>query len=109
MTQKARLVGLGLFFLSFLFSCSEKEVKEDTVTDISKNGSVETVVSVEHADSVDVLITKHKIWNKNNLVKEIVTRDTIPSLGDTLATALKDGIEIQRPVKKDYEFYITVQ
>lgn len=109
MTHKVTLLGMGLFLFSFLYSCNEQEIKEDAVTDISKNRSVETVVSVEHADSVDILVTKHKIWNKNSLAKEIITRDTIPSLGDTVITVTKDGNEIQQTAKKDYEFYITVQ
>ncbi|MGZ5187930.1 MAG: hypothetical protein ACXWB4_02085 [Kaistella sp.] len=109
MTHKVRLLGIGLFLFSLLYSCNEKEIKEDAVSDISKNGSVETVVSVEHSDSVDILVTKHKIWNKNYLAKEIITRDTIPALGDTLITVTKDGNEIQQTSKKDYEFYITVQ
>lgn len=95
--------------LIFITACNEEDAPEDAVTSVSKNGSVETVVSVEHADSADILITKHKVWVKNNLVKEITERDTIPVLGDTVVTVTNNGNELQQTVKKDYEFYITVQ
>jgi hypothetical protein len=64
---------------------------------------------VEHADSADSLVTKHKVWVKNSLVKEITKRDTIPVLGDTVVRVTNNGNEVQQTVKKDYEFYITVQ
>lgn len=95
--------------LVFLSACKEELAPEDAVTSVSKNGSVETVVSVEHADSADILVTKHKVWVKNSLVKEITERDTIPVLGDTVVTITNNGNEVQQTVKKDYEFYITVQ
>lgn len=92
-----------------LFSC-EKEKKEDTVTTVNKKEAIETELSVEHIDTADVLITKHKIWKDNKLVKEIIKKDTIPSLGDTLQTSEdKDGGVHTSNAKKDYEFYITVQ
>lgn len=90
-------------------SCNKQETPEDVVKSISTNGSVETVVSVEHADSANILVTRHKVWVKNELAKEFVTRDTIPALGDTLITVNKNGIDLQQAVQKDYEFYITVQ
>lgn len=100
---------LVLMILGSLFSC-EKEKKEDAVTSVNKKEAIETELSVEHIDSADVLITKHKVWKDNKLVKEIIKKDTIPSLGDTLQTSEdKDGNAHTGKTKKDYEFYITVQ
>ncbi|MGG5209184.1 hypothetical protein ACQWU4_09545 [Chryseobacterium sp. MIQD13] len=101
--------------LSFLlvglmaFTACEKE-KEDEVKNVDKNGSIETVLSVEHLDAADILITKHKIWKNKKLFKEIVKKDTIPSLGDTLVGGEdNDGNSHIVKTKKDYEFFITVQ
>ncbi|PKF75289.1 hypothetical protein ACL0VS_09895 [Chryseobacterium sp. PMSZPI] len=93
-----------------LTACTEKEGNEDEVNSVDKNASIETELSVEHLDSTDVLITKHKVWKKKTLVKELIKRDTIPSLGDTVKT-IEDGEGYVRTdkTKKDYEFYITVQ
>jgi hypothetical protein len=77
---------------------------------VDKNGSIETVLSVEHLDTADILITKHKIWKDKKLFKEIVKKDTIPSLGDTLVGGEdSDGNDHIAKTKKDYEFFITVQ
>ncbi|WP_139785335.1 hypothetical protein [Chryseobacterium phocaeense] len=87
-----------------------KEEKEDEVQDVDKTGSIETVLSVEHLDTADVLITKHKIWKDKKLFKEIIKKDTIPSLGDTLVGGEdNEGYDHIAKTKKDYEFFITVQ
>jgi len=87
-----------------------KEVKEDEVENVNRKGSVETQLSVEHIDNADVLITKHKIWKDDKLFKEIIKKDTIPSLGDTLVGGEdNDGNNPIVKTKKDYEFFITVQ
>lgn len=104
---------IQIFFLLLgivsLHSCNE-EYKEDEVSGIDKNASIETELSVKHIDTADVLITKHKIWKNNKLFKEIIKTDTIPSLGDTLINGEdNDGYEQSAKTKKDYEFYITVQ
>ncbi|PIF43618.1 hypothetical protein CLU96_0529 [Chryseobacterium sp. 52] len=91
------------------FTACKKE-KEDEVNNVNKKGSVETVLSVEHVGSEDILITKHRIWKDNNLFKEIIKKDTIPSLGDTLVGGEdSNGSEQIVKTKKDYEFFITVQ
>lgn len=91
------------------FTSCEKE-KEDEVKSVDKTGSIETELSVEHLDTADILITKHKIWKDKKLFKEIVKRDTIPALGDTLVGGEdSDGSEHIAKTKKDYEFFITVQ
>lgn len=92
-----------------ILSCNE-EPKEDVVNQVDKKSAIETELSVQHIDSADVLITKHKIWKNNQLFKEIIKKDTIPSLGDTLELVEdNEGEEHNSLVKKDYEFYITVQ
>lgn len=100
------LLLLGIVSLQ---SCNE-ESKEDEVSSIDKNASIETELSVKHIDTADILITKHKIWKNNKLFKEIIKTDTIPSLGDTLVSGEdNEGYEQSAKTKKDYEFYITVQ
>lgn len=99
-----------MILLASVFSCNEKEYKEDEVSSIDKKASIETELSVQHIDTADVLVTTHKIWKDKKLIKEIVKRDTIASLGDTLMeTEDKDGALHKVSTKKDYEFYITVQ
>ncbi|TXF75819.1 hypothetical protein [Chryseobacterium sp.] len=109
MIQKISRFGSVVFALVFLISCNEENDKEDAVASVSKNGSIETVVSVEHADSADILVTRHKVWVKNSLAREIIKRDTIPVLGDTVVSVSNNGNDVKQTVKKDYEFYITVQ
>ncbi|MEG0760913.1 hypothetical protein SAMN05421796_10191 [Chryseobacterium piscicola] len=109
---KVRKFKLGLLFFSLMMimGCKESEEKEDEVQNVDKKASVETELSVQHIDSADVLITKHKIWKDNKLFKEIIKKDTIPSLGDSLQLVEDaNGNEHNIKVKKDYEFYITVQ
>ncbi|KUJ51654.1 hypothetical protein [Chryseobacterium sp. JAH] len=101
------LMFLGLMSLT---ACNESESNQDEVESVDKKSAIETELSVKHIDTADVLITKHKIWKNNKLFKEIVKTDTIPSLGDTLQIVEDEaGDEHQAKVKKDYEFYITVQ
>jgi|JI7StandDraft_1071085.scaffolds.fasta_scaffold205485_3 hypothetical protein len=95
-----------LFALLALQSCGEEE-KQDLTQNVNKEGAVETQISIEHIDNQsDVLITTSKIWVKNSLFKEIVNRDTVPSLGDFSETN-ENGQQVQG--KKDYELYITVK
>ncbi|REC80385.1 hypothetical protein DRF60_01355 [Chryseobacterium elymi] len=87
-----------------------KKEKEDEVNSVDKTGSIETVLSVEHLDTADILITRHKIWKDKKLFKEIIKKDTIPGLGDTLVAGEDgDGNDHIAKTKKDYEFFITVQ
>ncbi len=103
-------IKLSLLLIGVLaFTACEKE-KEDAVNGVDKTGSIETELSVEHLDTADILITKHKIWKDKKLFKEIVKKDTIPSLGDTLVGGEdNDGNSHIVKTKKDYEFFITVQ
>jgi hypothetical protein len=98
----------GVLLLSVLFfACNN----EDKTKDISKDGSVETVMSVEHFGiDKDILTTKHKIWINNQLFKEYVYSDTIPSLGIKNTEGEDENGNTQTlPVKKEYEIYITVK
>lgn len=109
---KVRKIQITFLFLGLMgvTACNDKESKEDEVNSVDKKSAIETELSVQHIDTADVLITKHKIWKNNKLFKEIVKRDTIPSLGDTLQIVEdENGNENDVKVKKDYEFYITVQ
>ena len=111
-TTKVRKIKIALLFLGFISieSCNDAESKEDEVQSVDKKSAIETQLSVKHIDTADVLVTKYKIWKNNKLFKEIVKRDTIPSLGDTLQIVEDEsGNEHNAKVKKDYEFYITVQ
>ncbi|KQS90198.1 hypothetical protein [Chryseobacterium sp. Leaf394] len=101
---------LLIFGLITATACDDTEEKEDEVQNVDKKSSVETELSVQHIDTADVLITKHKIWKDNKLFREIIKRDTIPALGDSLQVVEdENGNEHSTKVKKDYEFYITVQ
>ena len=101
---------LLIFGLMTATACNDTEEKEDEVQNVDKKSSVETVLSVQHIDTADVLVTRHKIWKDNKLFKEIIKRDTIPALGDSLQMVEDaSGKEHSTKVKKDYEFYITVQ
>ena len=104
-----------IFFTSALFlnACGSDNANEDKVQtkDISREGSVETAVTIEHAnDSFDVLVTNHKIWKNNAIVREVAYRDTLPTLGSMPTEASdKDGNTQNIVLKKDYELYITVK
>jgi len=111
-TTKMRKIKIGLLFLGFISmaSCNDGEYKEDEVQNVDKKSAIETQLSVKHIDTADVLVTKYKIWKNNKLFREIIKRDTIPSLGDTVQVVEDEsGNEHNTKVKKDYEFYITVQ
>ena len=78
---------------------------------LDKDGSVETAISVQHADSThDIILTSHKVWIKKNEYSTIVHRDTIPSLDSLSATAENDNGDTQKVrLKKDYQLFITVK
>jgi hypothetical protein len=78
---------------------------------VNKDGSVETVISVEHAgNNQDILVTSHKIWVHNKVFKDFVYRDTIPSLGISNTQGEDANGNTQTlPVPKEYEIYITVK
>jgi hypothetical protein len=92
--------------ISFFTSCSNDK-KEDIVQEVPKNGTIESSVKVEHLnDSMDILVTEHKVWQNANSLKNLIARDTIPSLG---MTTVNDENGNKKQVKKDYDIYITVK
>ena len=89
-----------------MISCKNNE---DTTKEISKEGAVETVLSVDHLnDSLDLLHTSYNVWVKNVLVNKFVHTDTIPSLGTTVERD-DEGNATGLPFQKDYELFITVK
>ncbi len=98
---------LSLFAAFTVLGCSH----DDAVKDISKDGAVETVLTVDHLnDSLDILTTQHAVWVKNKLVKTIIYKDTLPTLGASSQVAENNNGESQSVyLKKDYELYITVK
>lgn len=102
----------SMFFFAIACKNDEKNVDDKVQTkDISRDAAIETVVTTEHFnDSLDVLVTTHKIWKSNVMVKETRYTDTLPALG-TMQTEVKDenGNMKNAMLKKDYEFYITVK
>ncbi len=99
-----------VLFMSLLVLASCDNPKEETNNDVvkepNKNGSIETVVSVKHDSLYDLLTTTHKVWLKGSIQKTLIKVDTLQSLGDTLK---EDDKGNKKSLKKDYEFYITVQ
>ncbi len=98
------LILQALFVL--ITGCNDDEVKQ-----ISKEGAIETIMNVDHLDEKhDIILTTHKVWIKNQLIKTFVYKDTIPTLGNTLQVAENaDGDTKSVNLKKDYEVYITVK
>jgi hypothetical protein len=107
-------------FLSLVFgatACSdktpEKQADEGKVElkDISRDGAIESVLSVRHlSDDLDELKTAHRIWKDNQLVSEKIHLDTLPALSVGQQQAVDSlGNSVKVNAKKDYEFYITVQ
>jgi len=84
---------------------------DDKVKEISKDGSIETTMSVGHLDSIhDILKTTHRIWIHGSEYKNITHIDTVPFLGVTTQDAENNEGTTQRvSLKKDYEIYITVK
>ncbi|WP_118973683.1 ABC transporter substrate-binding protein [Taibaiella koreensis] len=92
-----------------LLSSCGKDDNEDVVEQPNKDGSIETVISVTHADSVDLLTTTHKVWLKGAVAKTFVTTDTLKSLGTEPVTNDEANTSGPKEKKKDYEIYITVK
>ena len=92
-------------------SSADPSPKEDEGAIVDKNGSVETAISVQHADSAhDVILSSHKVWVKDSIYRTIIHRDTVPAL-DSLTTEAESGggDTSSVRVKKDYQLFITVK
>ncbi|NVO10343.1 MAG: hypothetical protein HXX16_10310 [Bacteroidales bacterium] len=105
--MKKRSIFSILIMLTFLLSSCESY----TTKDISKDGSVETFINIEHINNNhDVIKTSHKVWVKNILTKTITYTDTIPSLGNTEQVAENDEGDAKNVnIRKEYEVYVTVK
>jgi hypothetical protein len=104
--KKPNIILLLSVLILLIAGCNDSEV-----TQISKEGAIETVINVDHLDEThDVIITTHNVWVKNVLTKKIAYRDTIPTLGVTSQVAKNDeGDTKSVSLKKEYEVYITVK
>jgi protein involved in sex pheromone biosynthesis len=98
--MKRNTTTLVLLAMLSLTACgdNEEEANDKVETkDINRDGAIESIVTTENlGDTAVLLVTTHKIWRQNAIIKEIRKIDTLPSLN----TATE---------KKDYEFYITVK
>lgn len=105
------IVAAALLIVYFANWHESSDAPEDQGKTLDKDGSVETAISVQHADSThDVLLTSHKVWIKNREYTTIVHRDTIPTLDSLNATAENGNGDTSRVrVKKDYQLFITVK
>ncbi len=105
------LACLLLICIALVVNMSSRGPSEDQTQSVDRNGSVETSVSVEHADSThDVILTTHKVWLHGGEQGTLVHRDTIPTL-DSLTTDAENGEGDTKSVrvKKDYQIFITVK
>jgi hypothetical protein len=106
------IVSLGLIIFAAcgtaLSSCGQKE---DLTNTVDHSGSIETSITVEHADSThDVVLTKHLVWAYGLVCSTIVHRDTVPGLG-LVSTEGEDSSGNSRTVvvPKDYQVFITMK
>jgi hypothetical protein len=92
-----------------LISCNDS--KEDETDTVDRAGSIETSVSVEHADSThDVILTTHRVWVNFKEYKSVLHRDTVPALGLlTTKAENSDGDTQTVKVPKDYQIFITMK
>ena len=100
---------VGVIYFANWHESSDADADQGKTLD--KDGSVETAISVQHADSThDIILTSHKVWIKKNEYATIVHRDTIPSLDSVNTTAENDNGDTQKVrLKKDYQLFITVK
>jgi hypothetical protein len=113
--MKNRLFFIALCSTLSLVSCGDsEETNADKVEtkDITRNGSIETLLTTVHLDdNLDVLTTTHKVWKDGVMINTIIHNDTLPALGidNNLNAADTRGEATTVAGKKDYEFYITVK
>lgn len=100
----------GILFFG-LISCENPGDNEDVVQTPSKDGAIETQISIEHKVGYDLLITTNKIWVKNRIEKTIIRTDTLKSLGNIMVEGDEDenGNIPKVLVPKNYELFITVK
>jgi hypothetical protein len=85
--------------------------KEDLTSTVDHSGSIESSITVEHADSThDVVLTTHRVWTNGQVYATIVHRDTVPGLG-LISTEGTDSSGNTKTVvvPKDYQVFITMK
>jgi hypothetical protein len=95
--------------LALAASCNDD--KHDQTNTVDRSGSIETSVSVRHADSThDVILTTHKVWTNFKEYATYIHRDTVPALG-LMATAGENanGDTTTVHLQKDYQIFITMK
>jgi hypothetical protein len=105
------LVALLVIAVGLIINLSSGDSHDDQTQTVDHIGSVETSLSVEHADSThDVILTTHKIWVHNSEYATLIHRDTVPAL-DSMRTDAENANGDTRSVqvKRDYQFFITVR
>lgn len=95
----------------YLVNWRESDAAEDQGKTLDKDGSVETAISVQHADSThDIILTSHRVWIRNQQYAIITHRDTVPGLDSLTTTAENENGNTQQVrLKKDYQLFITVK
>jgi hypothetical protein len=100
MTKKNAILLIFISLFAIIIVCiiayaSSSPSTEDQTQSVDRKGSIETGVSVIHADSThDVILTNHKVWVHDSVYKIISYRDTVPALDS---------------IKKDYQIFITLK
>ena len=88
-------------------SCGDRE---DTVQKPTMDGSIVTTLSTTHlTDSFDVLVTSFDVYKANKLVSKHLYRDTIPSLGLISVEVDSADNTVDKKIKRDYEFFVTLK
>jgi len=109
---------LIIVILSIIFySCNDK--KTDDSTELIKKGTVDVVIKSSHQTNFDIITITRNIYDlRGNLIKTIINKDTIPSLGltkDTLSYINHVGTDNEEDRDtivthmKDYQFFISVK
>jgi hypothetical protein len=109
--MKKQISKLIIVAMSMAIMCScEQQQNEDVVKAPNTDGSIETVLKVNHSEKYDVLTTQHTVWVKGTVARVYTTSDTLPSLGTTNQVGENSEGETKNvTVPKNYELYITVK
>ena len=100
MTKKNAILLIAFSVLIITIVCliaytASLSSNDDKTQSVDRNGSIETGVSVVHADSThDVILTSHKVWLHDSVYTIRSYRDTIPALDS---------------IQKDYQIFITLK
>ena len=111
MLKKTNKLFYALAIVLAMVSCSSSNTNEDKVRSLDKDGSLETIMSVDHLnDSLDILKIHTHVWVKGELHKTNLKIDTIPALGMTRDTVrTNDDQDSIVDLKKKYQVFFTMQ